>query len=203
MVVGRRGIIDELGAEGPWLDSLPLDSSSLVWIIGAFKGKTARLLIERYGCRVRAFDPQAHAIEHLNALAEQLPQLTVEPYALGPANEWRTLVEAGNDACNFYRTTRESPTESAEIRTIGDVWSGEAIDLVLMNCEGTEWWLLPRMARFSMINRCARLLVQFHEQALPAGADELEWEDSTRALVARTHSVELDLYPTWIAWTRS
>jgi FkbM family methyltransferase len=128
----------------------PLTPKSIVFEVGAYEGRWAKQIINKYKCTVHAFEPQYWAAAKLLMLqAMGYPQLVIHPYALGnrdvaqlPMGEFET------DACSFllpnqrkqgYGEMRDACSVIAEL--IGD----KQIDLMMVNIEGYEYELINYM----------------------------------------------------------
>lgn len=190
--------METLGKEASELDSYDLDADSWVWIVGGFKGTTARYLTERYDPRIWAFDPQVHAIEHLNALALTNPKLSVWPFGLGNRSGDLPMREVGSDAATFYNvdyvTSRDvSSGYLVDARRLYEDVGAPVIDLLLLNCEGGEFEILPALG--DRLHRFRYVLAQFHVEAA-----SIEKYEEMRTLMAVTHLVRWDNGPSWVSW---
>lgn len=197
----------ELGAEGRIIDELPLGEDSLVWIVGAFKGKTIDFIAERFNPYFVAFDPQAHAIANLQEVAARNPKVTVVQAGLDAWTSRMKMYAAGSDACTVYRALTDRPDEETEVGAFVDVadmveegWAHsltERVDLAILNCEGGEFKIIPRLAEVGKLGNFTRLLVQFHTAAVPAHIYA-----ETLALLDQTHRRDWeDELPSWGLWT--
>ena len=213
-------LTNELGAEGAILAGLDLDAASRIWIVGGYKGKTARLLAEAYGSCMEVFDPQAHAIENLYALRnEAMAEINKWKPGDRPAAELASLVvmgvfeaglldetagylpmrEAGNDACSFFSLPGGRDMGEGAAVDVAEVWRGP-LDLMLLNCEGAEFPIIRRLYDIGALCHVRHLVAQFHLVA----AEEGEY-DFTLGLLARVFGAPAwgDALPSWGYWRRA
>jgi FkbM family methyltransferase len=143
----------------------PLTGQSIVVEIGAYKGRWSTQIVDKYGCKVFAYEPQPWAFNELVQESKTRPTLIPFNYAVGlkdgsfPMSEWET------DACSFMYTDRRK-RGVARMREATQVFAELAkyghIDLVMMNIEGYEWLLVPYLLDMGIGSIIERLCVQWH-----------------------------------------
>lgn len=141
-----------------------LNSDSVVWEIGSFKGRWALQMAQKYNPRLYCFEPQewafrvtSHVLRDYNA--------TVFNFGLGEKSGRFAMGEFGTDGCSFLRNTRN--VDDGVIHDIALVIRSleiEQIDVCLINIEGYEYELVPYMLEQNILPRY--LMVQFHGEAL-------------------------------------
>ena len=194
---------EELGLELQALLSYDILPEMEIWVIGAFKGKTLKVLHELFQPAVlRAFDPQPHSFEHLSELG--IADLVAFPFALGDHTALLPMRELGNDGCSFYggdgvlssfNGDRDVSEQRFPMIDIKDQWSGQLLSLVLLNCEGSEYMLLPRMKECGMLEATKYLLVQYHDHV----ASDEEWHSIAQMMLI-THVPTFVHWPAWVSW---
>lgn len=147
----------------------PLNKESVVVEVGGYKGRWALQIAERYQPRLHVFEPQPWAAAVCREVLGE--RATVLEYGLGTEDDELPMEEWETDGCSFVKDARMgSAWGEAPIREIGRAF-GELgithIDLMLMNIEGYEYTLIPRMLDQG-IYPC-RLMAQFHTFADPNG----------------------------------
>lgn len=182
----------------------PLTKDSVVFEVGAYEGRWAKQIINKYHCVVHAFEPQYWAVAKLLILqATGYEQLVVYPYALGnrditqlPMGEFET------DACSFLlpKQRKQGYGEMREAcNAINEVSGTQQIDLMMMNIEGYEYELINYMISCGAIERVERLCVQWHEFADPSGVMYKVVRDK---LFQEGFHIEWSFYPTLEAFVR-
>ena len=142
-----------------------LNSDSVVWEIGSFKGRWALQMAERYNPKLYCFEPQEWACDVTRYVLRDFDNVIVRNCGLGVRDELLPMGEFGTDGCSFLRNTRNKG--EGYIRNIVDVVreSGvKQIDICLINIEGYEYELIPYILEQKILPRY--LMVQFHGDAM-------------------------------------
>lgn len=147
-----------------------LDARSIVYSFGVGEDASFDLdLIERYGCRVHAFDPTERSIAWAKANIDHL-LWTLHPVGIaasdgeaeftGPMNQTSiSLFRPGNSG------TRRRPSTRLAVRSLPSIMaelSHERIDLLKMDIEGFEYEVIRSMLKTDI--RPAQIAVEFHHR---------------------------------------
>lgn len=196
-----------LGDELAELESYDLGPESKVWIVGGYHGTTARILADLYDPTIWVFDPQDEALDHLYVLAGENPKVHVFPFGLGARTGNFRMREVGNDAASFYgewnRPATAPPTRDPGdglLIDIAPIVQLAEIDLLLLNCEGAEFEIIPRIASMHRLSHIRYVLMQMHLAAAPGTPPE-DVERLCR-IMEQTHRLRYDDLPTWAGWER-
>lgn len=157
------------------LDWPHINADSVVFEVGAFKGRWALQMAGRYNPRLYAFEPQTWAAAVATA-ALRGTNAAVYSYGLGVISGKFPMLAYGSDGGTFAQPGDEDVCTWCELREIGralDELHITHIDLMLMNIEGYEHQLIPHMLQHSILP--AVLMVQMH-------GDELACEDLRQTL---------------------
>lgn len=138
---------------------LGLDKDSLVVVVGSYKGLTTRIIHEAYGCRMMCYDPQVEMCEILREL--HLDNVEVFAYGLGEKSGSFQMWEMGNNAASFFDANSTRDPNMGTVRDVAEVLKDLDIDLLFINCEGSEFQILDRMYEAGIMN-ARMLMVQFH-----------------------------------------
>ena len=184
-----------------------LPPNSTVFVIGAYQGLAMELLSEVYHPRhLVGFEPQLWAVE---AATKRLNgrSYTLFPAGLGIEKGTFPMGEYHTDGCSFVNTGPESRTQGE-----GQLWDADEtllvlnpskIDLMIMNIEGYEWYLLPYLQQKGWLGKIDRLAVQWHYDL---GEDPMSDKDVSR-YVDNIEQVGLklniDLRPAWTYFVRN
>lgn len=143
-----------------------LPPNSTVFIIGAYQGLAMELLDEVYHPRhLVGFEPQLWAVENATKRL-QGRNYTLFPAGLGIEKGTFPMGEYHTDGCSFINTGPDSRTFGE-----GQLWDANEtliilnppkIDLMIINIEGYEWYLLPYLQENGWLDRIDRLAVQWH-----------------------------------------
>lgn len=127
------------------LDWPALTPASTVLEIGAYKGRWALQIAERYNPRLFCFEPQGWAAETARKVLEGY-SAQVFNYGLGDRDDTLTMGKYGTDGCSFVDVGGHRG--NGVIRDIAAVLPElgiTTIDLCLINIEGYEHVLVPYM----------------------------------------------------------
>lgn len=176
-----------------------ISPESIVLDVGAYDGEWAKGIADRYGCNIFCFEPSVHQCDKAHALLAGL-NVKVFPFALGSETRKISLVDAENSTSCF--ATNAGPMIDAEQRDVAEAFEAlglKRVDLIKINIEGAEFDLLERMIEASLIERCVRILVQFH----PIVSQCSERRASIRESLASTHTEIFNYDFVWELWERS
>lgn len=196
---------DALLKRWPLASRFALPLASRVAVVGAYKGLVIDLLDVLYTpARITGFEPQLWAYAEAAKRLAGRSNVDLRPYALGVVKpslaERRKLWEFGTDAASFFRKGQRE-ADDVPVENITDIWPRLGpLDLVVMNCEGCEFELLPVMLEEGYLHAIDRLAVQFH---LGLGNDSRC--DELLEEIERTHRAIEVVRPetlSWVYWVR-
>lgn len=175
----------------------PLTPDSLVLDCGGYEGNFARLINERYGCRVVVFEPISEFITQICKLAPS-------------DNERITLVHAGVGAWErnadfaihgaMSSAVVYSPSDSKQrvrIIRLADWIGSQRIDLLKLNIEGMEYEVIADLLTECKMKQITHLQVQFHKRK---ESDE-QLHRVMRNELLRTHKLVYDYPFVWEGYT--
>lgn len=190
-----------------------LSNRSVVLDIGAFDGTWAAQIAAKYRPEwMYLVEPQSTGA-HLSRLRTAMADIgyhsyQVMHYGLGVEDATLPMVEADTDGASFIKAAGDKGREQTTVGRLMDAhdwfiqfqeaggWSD--IDLTSMNIEGYEYELLPYLVKTGDIGLLQDLAVQFHLFADPDGSRY----ESIKRLLAPTHELLWEAFPTWVAWRR-
>lgn len=146
------------------IDWPELNSDSVVWEIGSFKGRWALQMAQKYNPRLYCFEPQSWACDVTRYVLQGYDAMVFN-FALGTKTGTFPMGEFETDGCSFLRDTRQ--TNIGKMRNIATVkreLNVDKIDVCLINIEGYEYELIPYMIEQGILPRY--LMIQFHGEAL-------------------------------------
>jgi FkbM family methyltransferase len=182
------------------LTDVAVPPEGVVVDVGAYDGHWSQRMLERYDCRVQAFEPDPSAFAALRRNLGADPRATLWPYALGGHDGVASLTRDGPGS-SLYGGAATFGTTDVEVRdvvTAFDELDLDAIDVLKLNIEGGEYDVLDRLVASRRLAGIGTLSVQFHEWHPHAHARRRR----IRRALARTHR-ELWCYPwVWELWQR-
>lgn len=190
-----------------------LSNRSVVLDIGAFDGTWAAQIAAKYRPEFMfLIEPQSTGA-HLSRLRTAMADIgyhsyQVMHYGLGIRDATLPMVEADTDGASFIKAVGDKGREQTTVGRLMDAhdwftqfqqaggWTD--IDLTSMNIEGYEYELLPYLVKTGDIALLQDLAVQFHLFADPDGSRY----ESIKRLLAPTHELLWEAFPTWVAFRR-
>jgi FkbM family methyltransferase len=173
-----------------------LDSQSLVFDCGGYKGQWASDIYARYNCRVLVFEPVKLFAERIERRFSKNSRIEVFCMALGSAKRQESIGLCA-DGSSVYR---EAPQrETVQFEDVAQFFAEhriETVDLMKVNIEGGEYELLPRMIEAGLICRIRNLQIQFHEVT----SDSAAHMDAIRSDLAQTHDPVYEYRFVWEGW---
>lgn len=140
----------------------PLTPASVIMDVGMHEGNFAVVMCEQYGCRIEGFEPIKEFAEVAALKLARYSGVTIHPYALGDSNRRETWSLKGA-MTSFHSAGTQK--ESVEIRDIADFMSNSGwrhVDLLKLNCEGSEYEILERLLECNPMRRFANIQIQWH-----------------------------------------
>lgn len=160
--------IEELIARWPLIKEFKLPEEANVIIIGAYKGLAMEALADLYSnVHIAGFEPQHWAWEEATERLKNYPNLRVLNMGLGIKDDLADMGEWHTDGASFINTGPGS-REHGTARLIEANWAltefvkFEHIDLMMINCEGYEYYLIPYLRDKGWLDKIDRLAVQWH-----------------------------------------
>jgi len=173
-----------------------IDENARVWEIGAFEGRWAAQIAERYNPIMELFEPTDWGYGKCSNRFLDNKKITVHHYGLWVTDAFLPLYNPGNDGGSVLMEHVRS-----EVCVFTDVYTeiGEReIDLCLMNVEGSEFVLLPYMIANGLMANIRQFWCQFHLFVNDSEKRYLRIHEGLKA----THNVKWNYFPTAVAWER-
>ena len=139
-----------------------LNEDSVVFEVGAYRGRWAYQIASRYNPRLYCFEPQVWACDVTRNVLKDFPNAQVFNYALGDFNQRARL--GNHDTDGAALGCNKGLTQYVDVRGIHTVLREleiKHIDLMLMNIEGYEKTLIPHMFERGIFPEI--LVFQYHD----------------------------------------
>ena len=178
----------------------PLSSDSIVFDLGGYLGDYAAAIHEKYGCRVFVYEPVKEFYDECVRRFAGVPEIRCFNYGL--SNETGTVnISSERDASSLIKNSETAEFETVKVKDIADEIRDldiHEIDLIKLNIEGAEFFVLSHLLKNGLTPRIKHIQVQFHS-FFP---DARRLREDIRQEFAKTH-VESWNYPfVWESWTR-
>ena len=199
--------------ETSFLDDYPPGPDAVILVIGAFGGKIARLLIDRFpDARYYLFEPQDWAAAVCRERFGHLPNVKVCQFGLGNRSGAFTMGLYETDGCSFMRGSRAlTPGHEryydAPMEEFGAFMENEGIEEIYyasVNIEAYEYVLLPHIDDLGWLERCRILGVSWHSAGTTFMGADVESREAVQARLAKHYDLVLsiDNWESWIKRTR-
>ena len=178
-----------------------LNEHSIVFEVGAYKGRWAKQIADKYGCTVYAFEPQTWAYEEIVKLNN--PNICPLNYGLGVKTETVMLGEYDTDACSVYTTNSRKDGYGdfleAEQAFLSLGLVDRDLDLMMMNIEGYEYDLIPHMIDSGLVLFFKTICVQWHTFRDETG---YKYNKIRSRLSDLGYTLKWSFFPTLECWSR-
>jgi FkbM family methyltransferase len=147
------------------LVDVPIDSSSTVLDVGAFKGEWAERIWNEHQPTIHCFEPAPFACRRLDRIFGANDKIHVHRFGLGARDSTASLALSGPGS-SLFDTSPELDHVDVPVRDVVAVLEElgiDQIDLLKINIEGGEYDLLDRLADAGWLPRVRFVMVQFHE----------------------------------------
>jgi FkbM family methyltransferase len=193
----RRAWIGLNGDKTLLLD-YPLTDESIVLEVGGYRGDwVGEILTRAYPSKpmVYVFEPVREFYKSIVERFSDTPNVKALNVALsvftGPARIFRSA-----DSSSMHHETFDEDVEVMDVLEFFNQHKIENVDLMSVNIEGDEFYLIPRLIETGQISRIRNLQIQFHL----CRPDAAERRDQIREQLFKTH-IEEFCYPfVWEGW---
>jgi FkbM family methyltransferase len=174
-----------------------LHKDSIVYSFGIGEDASFDLsVIEKYGCRVLAFDPTPKSIEYVKKIVAD-PRFVLHAIALADHVGTLELFLPTDDShvSASLKVTNRTKGQSflAECATLSEIvrrHGHEKIDVLKIDIEGAEYSALGTAEGLAVLMRTHQLLIEFHHWMHPFGVKD------TREFCSKMHRLGFE-----VAWT--
>ena len=176
----------------------PLDSSSIIFDVGAYLCKWTMHMSKSYGCKIHCFEPVNANFVTLQENVKDNKDIICHKFALGAKNRSRQIY-LQKDSSSFFAASNKQ--ESVQERDIVEVIKeiGEPnIDLLKINIEGAEFELLEHLILNDMIKIFSYIQIQYHREA----SNFNERRRIIQKKFSKTHDKRYDYPFVWESWGR-
>ena len=177
-----------------------LDSDSIVFDLGGYRGDFASKIYEKYGSKIYIFEPVDEYFKHIDKRFLGNKNIKVYNFGLSSVNK-KTNISLNDNGSSVYGASSSSELEPIELRNISDFITENdirKIDLMKINIEGGEFDVLPELIKTDQINMVTNLQVQFHKFVDQAKLKRREIRKQLRS----THKLTFDYYFIWENWQK-
>lgn len=175
-----------------------LAPNSIVFEIGGYEGKWAAEIARRYDPHIHFFEPAPRAFNMARDKLGDNPKVQMFSAGLWYNNGTMMLGDSQRDGAAFDKKDSEV---QVTVRDIAEVQGDIIVDLMQVNVEGAEFYLLPHLINTGLVNNIKHFQTQWHTdwflQGLQYKSQEAMWLINSR--LAETHEMiwNLGAFEAW------
>lgn len=131
---------------------------SVVFDVGAYKGKWSYSIADYYSAKVHGFEPVP---EFAAQYRKRNPDCTLHEYAVGGKDD-RMILSVDADATSFYRHGAPLLVSVKSMATVLSELGVAKVDLCKINIEGSEYELMEHLIEAGLLPAFRAFYIQFH-----------------------------------------
>lgn len=176
-----------------------LNSDSLVFDVGGYKGEFATEILCKYDSNIYVFEP----IKDFFGIIKNkfLKNKKVKPFNFGLSGENSSLqISLSDNSSSIYLNGER--TEKIELKSIVEFLKAhniKEVDLIKINIEGGEYELLESLIANDFINTFKNIQVQFHDFLIEGAKERM---NEIQKNLAKTHKLTYQYEFVWENWER-
>lgn len=175
-----------------------LNSQSVYFDLGGYKGEEVDEIYRRYGCYIYVFEPVAEYASFLQQKYKDIERIKVFAFGLSDKTEQTSISLLDNSSSVFKQDGGAETIQLVRISEFISQHNIEKIDLMKINIEGSEYPVLEDLIKTKLINRVENVMVQFHDFVDDAEARMLKIE----AQLKLTHYLTYRFKFVWENWAK-
>lgn len=175
----------------------PLDSESVVFDIGGYKGDFTWAIYQKYKCNVYIFEPVMEYYEILKKRFKDLEKIRVLDYGLAEKNQYANIYLSGNSTSIYGKFGELEKVKLVDIKDILHKYEIKSVDLTELNIEGGEYNLLEYLINKDLVKKFKNIQVQFHTTVKDANARR----QKIQKLLQKTHKLTYEYPFVWENWS--
>lgn len=175
-----------------------LNSNSVVVEVGGYEGVFSGHIINKYDCNILTFEPASKFYETLKRRFENCEKVKIFNYGLGHKNSTETLSILDDGSSMFLNSDK---TEQITIRDISEVFDElniDEIDLMEINCEGSEYQIIPHLVDTGHIKKIKNIQIQFHKWYPNSDEERMKCQEG----LSKTHKIKWNEEWNFESWVK-
>ena len=174
-----------------------LNSDSIIFDLGGFKGEWAESIHRLYGGNIFVFEPVKSFFDQIYDKFINNENIKVYHFGLGNVNE-SLDISVSNDTSSMFnvKTDAFEKIRIVNIESFLKTSNIDSIDLMKINIEGGEYDLLEFMIEKDLLKNIKNIQVQFHRFV----EDCFNRRENIRKSLEKTHELTYDYEFVWENW---
>lgn len=176
--------------------SFNLNSDSIVFDLGGYKGQWASDIYSRYLCKILVFEPVKEFAKNIEQRFIRNNNIKVFDFALGSHNREEIISMDADGSSTFGKSGIKELVQFKDISSfIGDE-NIIKIDLMKINIEGGEYEVLTKLIENGDIKKISQLQIQFHN----ISNNSLNQMNEIKKNLRKTHNSTFEYIFVWENW---
>tara|TARA_R110000744_G_scaffold3594_3_gene13575 strand:+ start:14237 stop:14854 length:618 start_codon:yes stop_codon:yes gene_type:complete len=177
-----------------------LDSESIVFDCGGYRGQWSGEIFDLYGCNIHIFEPLVEYQSYIRQLLGKNQKININNFGVSSQNRSANIYLQGDGSSEYLVQDQGGDYEVVKLKRLSDLIDSN-VDLVKMNIEGSEYEVIIDLINTKKIQFIDNLLVQFHSEN-----DGIEDATKIRADIhdrlKMTHKLSWNYEFCWESWER-
>jgi len=175
-----------------------LNSDSVVFDLGGYKGDFADAIYKKYDCYIYIFEPVKSYYNSICKRFRDFEKIKVFNFGLSD-KEGQLVINLSDDGSSIYKAGGGKETVNVkDIRSFLSSQNIPQVDLMKINIEGGEFEVLPALINSGLINIFSDIQVQFHNFI----KDAVQQRRNIRSNLISTHYLTYDYWFIWENWKK-
>lgn len=176
----------------------PLNSESIVFDCGGYRGDWTNAIFERYSCNIYVFEPVRDFFLHIEDRFRNNSKIHAYNFGLHSRTEQAMIAPRNNRSSVFLNSKGGQLIALIDVVTFLQDKKIDRIGLLKLNIEGGEYELLRRILDAGLIAKISDIQIQFHDFV----PDARHQREALRNNLARTHYLTYDFEFVWENWRK-
>lgn len=177
----------------------PLDTDSIVFDLGGYKGEWSQKIFDKYQPNIYVFEPVE---KFYNEIQERFSgNNKIKPFKFGLGNKSEEVkIGLSLDSSSVIKLDSQA-IEVIKLESLVDfliINNIDKVDLIKINIEGSEFDLLEDVLLKGKINTFVNIQVQFHDFV----ENSTERRNKIREQLSKTHELTYDFEFVWENWKK-
>ena len=176
-----------------------LNEDSIIMDLGGYTGVWVQQMIEKYNCNAYAVEPLKEVYSLMVSKFENNSKVNILNVGVGTEDKEGIIYLSGDGSSSNMPNENGVKVEFRTINRILKEWKLDIVDLLQVNIEGDEYFVIVDMIETGIIDKFKNIQIQFHLNVEGA----VERHDSIcKGLEARGFKVKYSYPFVWEAWTK-
>jgi FkbM family methyltransferase len=175
-----------------------LNSNSIVIEVGGFEGVFSGHIINKFDCNVLTFEPSSKFYQTLNERFKNCEKVKTFNYGLGHKNSIETLAILSDGSSMFLESEKTEQITIRDISEVLDELNIDEVDLMEINCEGSEYQIIPHLVETGYINKIKNVQIQFHKWFPNSDEERKKCHEG----LGKTHEMKWNFEWNFESWTK-